>query len=75
MARKFKVIRMIDLAQTIPEWKQLGLAGSKAPLDLEITAQMLETLDAYAEKNGMQFFQWHHRRIDDALVAVFTLKD
>jgi len=36
---------------------------------------MLEALDAYAEQNGMQFFQWHHRRIDDALVAVFSLRE
>lgn len=75
MARKFKAIRMIELAQVIPEWKELGPAGSKSPLDLEITAKMLEALDAYAEQNGMQFFQWHHRRIDDALVAVFTLRE
>jgi hypothetical protein len=75
MARKFKAIRMIDLAQMIPEWKELGQAGSKSPLDLEITAKMLETLDAYAEQNGMQFFQWHQRRVDNSLIAIFVLKD
>lgn len=75
MARKFKAIEMTELAKTIPEWKELGPAGLKSPLDLEITAKMLETLDAYAEQNGMQFFQWHHRRIDNKTIAIFILRD
>lgn len=75
MARRFKAIPMTELAQIIPEWKDLGKAALKSPHDVEILAKMFETLDRYAEQNGMQLFQVHYRRVDNTPIAIFTLKD
>lgn len=69
---KFKAIPMTELANTIPGWKELA---AKSPLDIDNLAKMFETLDNYAEQNGMQFFQVHNRRIDDRLIAIFIVKE
>ncbi|HLP11829.1 MAG TPA: hypothetical protein VK177_07860 [Flavobacteriales bacterium] len=68
---KFKAIPIAELAQIIPGWTQMAL---KSQLDMDNFANMLEAIENYGEQNGMQFFQIHHRKIDNSAVAVFKLK-
>lgn len=65
---------MAELAKTIPSWKELGAAAIKSPFDTEITAKMFEALDSYGNENGLEFFQIHHRRVDDSAIAIFKMK-
>ncbi|MFH0867579.1 MAG: hypothetical protein V1904_15420 [Bacteroidota bacterium] len=69
---KFTAITMQDMANMIPGWRELAF---KSPLDMANLAKMFEALDNYAEQNGMQFFQVHHRRCDNTAIAIFILKE
>jgi len=69
---KFKAIKLADLAQIIPEWKELA---KKSPLDLDNLAVMYDTIHKYGEQNGMTFFQIHHRMMDSSPIVIYTLKE
>jgi hypothetical protein len=70
--RKFKAIPLIELAQLIPEWKDLVKIS---PADINNLAKMFEAIDNYGQQNGLEFFQIHHRRFDDSAIAIFTVKE
>jgi hypothetical protein len=69
---KFKAIPMIELAQVIPGWKEMAL---KNQLDTENLGKMFDAIDKYGEENGMQFFQVHHRKMDNSAIAIFKVKE
>lgn len=69
---KYKAIPITDIAQSIPGWKEMAL---KNQLDMDNFANMIEAIDNYGEQNGLKFFQLHNRRIDNSMLAIFTVKE